>query len=121
MKLKKLMLPLAIIITCSPGIVLAQQIMMEAGDVKIVREENGSIEVNTGSTQVRTPQRSIEPEIEDNYNYSINNDVINSSNSRQIIPNAGCGTRRVQSTYQSNNSGSTQTVTQTNISTNICQ
>ena len=118
MKLKKLMFPIAIVIICSPGIVLAQQIMMEAGDVTIVKEENGSIEVDTGNTQMRVPQQSIEHEIEDDY--SINNGVINSSNSRQIIHNSSC-TRSVQSTHQSNNSGSKQTVSQTNISTNTCQ
>lgn len=119
MKLKKLMFPMAIVTICSPEIVLAQQIMMEAGDVTIVKEENGSIEVDTGNTQMRVPQQSIEHEIEDDY--STNNGVINSSNSRQIIHNSSCRTRSVQSTHQSNNSGSKQTVTQTNISTNICQ
>ena len=119
MKLKKLMFPIAIVITCSSGIVLAEQIMMEAGDVTIVKEKNGSIEVDTGNTQMRVPQQSIEPEIEDDY--SINSSVINSSNSRQVIHNSSCRTRSVQSTHQSNNSGSKQTVTQTNISTNICQ
>lgn len=119
MKLNKLMFPIALAIVCSPGIALSQQIMMEAGDVTIVKEENGSIEVDTGNTQMRVPQRSIEHEIEDDY--SINNGVINSSNSRQIIHNSSCRTRNVQSTHQSNNSGSRQTVTQTNISTNTCQ
>ena len=119
MKLKKLMFPIAIVAICSPGIVLAQQTMMEAGDVTIVKDQNGSIEVNTGSTQIRTPQRSRKHEIEGNY--SIYDGVINSSNSRQVIHNSSCGTRSVQSTYQSNNSGLQQTVTQSDISTNICQ
>ena len=120
MKLKKLMFPIAIVIICLPGIALAQQIMMEAGAVTIVKDENGSIKVNTGNTQMQVPQRSIEPETEDNY--STNNSVINSSNSRQVIHHTSCGTRSVQSTHQSNNNGSQQTVTQTNISTtNTCQ
>ncbi|WP_036478398.1 hypothetical protein [Myxosarcina sp. GI1] len=119
MKLKKLVFPIAIAITCSSGIVLAEQIIMEAGEVTIVKEENGSIEVDTGNTQMRVPQRSIEHEIEDDY--SINNSAINSSTSRQINHDFSCRTRTVQSTHQSNNSGSKQTVTQTNISTNICQ
>ena len=119
MKLQKLMFPIAIAVICSPGIVLAQQIMMEAGDVSIVKDDNGSIEVDTGNTQTRVPGQSIEHEIEDDY--SVNNGVINSSNSRQIIHNSSCGTRSVQSTHQSNNNGSKKTVTQTSISTNTCQ
>lgn len=118
MKFKKLIFSIAIATVCSPGIVLAQQIMMEAGDVTIVKEENGSIEVDTGNTQLRVPQQSTEHEIDDDY--SINNGVINSSNSRQIIHNSGCRTRNVQSTYQSNNRGSNRTVTQTHTSTNTC-
>ena len=119
MKFKKLMFSIAIATVCSPGIVLAQQIMMEAGDVKIVKEENGSIEVDTGNTQLRVPQQSNEYAIEDDY--FIDNGVINSSNSRQTIHNYSCRTRNVQSTYQSNNNGSRRTVTQTNTSTNTCQ
>lgn len=117
MKLNKLMFPIAISIICSPGIALAQ-VRMQAGDVTIVREENGSIEVDTGNTQTSVPQQSIEREIENDY--SINDAEINSSNSRQIILNSGCGTRSVQSTQQSNTNGSKQTVSQTNISTNVC-
>lgn len=119
MKFKQLMLPTAILIIGLPGIVLAQQIMMEVGDVTIVKEENGSIEVNTGNTHIQTPQPETEYQINDNY--SANNGVINSSNSRQIIHSSGCGSRNVQSTYQSNHNGSTKTVTQTNITTNTCQ
>jgi len=118
MKFKKLIFSIAIATVCSPEIVLSQ-VMIEAGDVTIVKEENGSIEVETGNTQLRVPQQSIEHEIEDDY--SIYNGVINSSNSRQTIRNSSCRTRNIQSTYQSNNSGSNQTVTQTNTSTNICQ
>ena len=118
MKLNKLMFPIALAIVCSPGIALAQQVIMEAGEVTIVKEENGNIEVDTGNTQIRVPQQSIEREIEDDY--STDHGVINSSSSRQIIHNSGCRTRNVQSTHQSNNSGSQRTVTQTNISTNTC-
>lgn len=114
MKLKKLMLPIAILVICSPGIALAQQIMMEAGDVKIVKEENGRIEVDTGNTQMRVPQQSVEDD------YFTNSSVTNSSNSRQVNHNSGCETRIFQSTHQSNNNGSKKTVTQTNTSTNIC-
>lgn len=117
MKSKKLMFPIAILIICLPGIAQAQQIV-QAGDITIIREKNGSIEVNTGNTRMSVPQQSIESEIENNY--SINDAEINSSNSRQIIPNSSCGMRSVQSTQQSNTNGSKQTVTQTNISTNIC-
>jgi len=112
MKFKKIIFPIAIAIICLPEIVQAQQVLMKAGDVTIVKEENGSIEVDTGNTQLRVPQQSTE--------YEIDNSAIDSSNSRQIIHNSGCGTRNVQSTYQNNSNGSRQTVTQTNISTNIC-
>lgn len=120
MKSKKLMFLVAILIICLPGIAQAKQIIMQAGNVTIIREENGSIEVDTGNTKMSVPQQSIESEIEDDY--SIFDAERDSSNSRQIIPNSGCGTRSVQSTHQSNHNGSKQTVTQTDISTNnICQ
>ena len=115
MKLKKLMFPTALAIICLPGIVQAQQMIVQAGNMTIIRDENGSIEVDTGNTRMRSPQQLIDND------YSINDAEINSSNPRQINLNSNCGTRSVQSTQQSNHNGSKQTVTQTNISTNICQ
>ena len=119
MKSTKLTFLIAILIFCSPTIAQAKPILVEAGKVTIIRGANGSIEVDTGNTRMSVPQQPIERQIDNDY--SINDARFNSSNSRQIIQNPRCGMRTVQSTRQSNINGSRRTVTQTNISTNICQ
>lgn len=119
MKSKKLTFLIAILIFCWPTIAQAKPIIVQAGNVTIIRGANGSIQVDTGNTRMSVPQQPIEREINDDY--SVNDAEFNSSNSRQIIQNPRCGMRSVQSTQQSNINGSRRTVTQTNISTNICQ
>lgn len=119
MKSKKLVFLIAIVILCQPIIARSQSMIVQAGNVTIIRRANGSIQVDTGNTRMSLPQETIESEIEDDY--SINDAEFDRSNSRQIIQNRRCGMRSVQSTQQSNINGSRRTVAQTNISTNICQ
>ena len=119
MKLTQLVQIIAILIFCLPTIAYAEPTKVQAGRVTIIRGANGSIQVDTGNTRISAPQQSIEPEIDDDY--SVNNTDLNLQNSTQTIQNSRCGTRSVQSTQQSNIRGSGRTVTQTNISTNICQ
>ncbi len=97
----------------------AKRIIVRAGNLIITREANRSIEVDTGNTQISIPQQPIFREGDNNY--SVNDPEFNSSNSTQIIQNYHCEMRTVQSTQQSNINGARRTVTQTNISTNICQ
>jgi hypothetical protein len=119
MKVKKLTFMIALLILCFPTIAHAKPIKVQAGNVTIIRGENGSIQVDTGNTRMRVPRQLIEPEID---NESLDNeDEFNSANSRQIIPNYRCGTSSVQSSQQTNINGSRRTVMQTNISTNICR
>jgi hypothetical protein len=119
MKPKKLIFIIALFILCLPTIAQAKPIKVQAGNVTIIRGENGSIQVDTGNTRMRVPRQQIEPEID---NDSLDNEnELNSSNSQQTIQNHRCGTSNVQSSQQTNINGSRRTVTQTNISTNICR
>ncbi len=97
----------------------AKRIIVRSGNVTITREADRSIEVDTGTTQISVPQQPIKREIDNDY--SVNDTEFNSLNSTQIIQNYHCEMRSVQSTQHSNINGSRRTVTQTNISTNICQ
>lgn len=119
MKSKKLVFLIAIVIFCRPIIAQAQSMIVQAGNVTIIRRANGSIQVDTGNTRMSLPQETIESEIEDDY--SVNDAEFDRSNSRQIIQNRRCKMRSVRATQHSNINGSRRTVTQTNISTNICQ
>ncbi|MEA5510899.1 hypothetical protein VB715_14085 [Crocosphaera sp. UHCC 0190] len=118
MKLTKLTFTIAILVVCLPIIVQAKPVNVQTGNVRIIREPNGSIQVDTGNTQISVPPRSIEREIND---YPSDDVEVNSSTSTQTIHNTRCGTRSVQSHQISRVHGSGQTTRQTNISTNICQ
>ena len=119
MKYKKLMFLIAILIFCRPTIARTRPNIVQAGHVTIIRGANGSIQVDTGNTRMSVPQQPIEREIDDDS--FVNDAEFNPSHSRLRIYNHRCGMRSVQSTQQSNFNGSRRTVTQTNISTNICQ
>ena len=119
MKYKKLMFLIAILIFCRPTIARTRPNIVQAGNVTIIRGANGSIQIDTGNTRMSVPKQPIEREIGNDY--SVNDAEFNTSNSRPIIHNHRCGMRSFQSTQQRNFNGSRQTVTQTNISTNICQ
>lgn len=110
---------IAILVVCLPTIAYSKPIQVEAGNVRIIQEPNGRIQVNTGNTQISVPRQSIQKEI-DVY-YPLDEEEFNSSTSQQTTHTTYCGTRSVQSHQQSRVRGSRQTIRQTNISTNICQ
>jgi hypothetical protein len=118
MTLTKLTFTIAILLVCLPMIVDAKPINVQAGNVRIIRESNGNIQVDTGNRQISVPRQSIERDIDD---YPSDDGNINSSTSRQTIHNTRCGTRSVQSNQTSRVRGSNRTTRQTNTSTNICQ
>ncbi|ACK68368.1 hypothetical protein PCC8801_4447 (plasmid) [Rippkaea orientalis PCC 8801] len=119
MQAQKLMLIISFLILCLPILAHAKPIKVQAGNVTIMRGENRHIEVDTGRIRISVPRQPIETESDDDY--FDNEDEFNSSNSRQTLQNSSCGTRSVQSSQQTNINGSRRTVTQTNISNNICR
>ncbi|EAZ91659.1 hypothetical protein [Crocosphaera chwakensis] len=104
---------ITLLIFCFPTIAQTKPIKVQAGNVRIIRGEDRQIQVDTGNIRMSVPSQPREPRIEDDYFIP--------SNSQQTLQNSHCGTRSVQSSHQTNINGSRRTVTQTNISNNICQ
>ncbi|ACB51951.1 hypothetical protein cce_2603 [Crocosphaera subtropica ATCC 51142] len=109
------------IILCFLGwltIANAKPSKVRSGNITITREDNGTIEIDTGKVRISSPRHPRESRIENN---SLDNyDDFNSSMSEQNFQNSHCGTRSVQSSQQTNINGSRRTVTHTQISNHIC-
>ena len=117
MKFTKPMFTIASLLIFLPITVHAKPIDIQSGNVRIIREPNGSIQINTGNTQLSVPRQPIGRDI---HNYPINDRNINRSISRPTIRNSRCGNRTVR-THQTNRVwGSNRTNRQTSVSTNIC-
>lgn len=105
MKLKTVALLLLMSIFWIPAIAQAKDLEIQAGDVKLSKDEDGDIYVNTGNTRLRVPA-----------NRAYTN--INSSQYYRRIN--GCSSRNVtrQEVTQVRRGGNT--VIQTNVSTHQC-
>ncbi|ACB51421.1 hypothetical protein cce_2071 [Crocosphaera subtropica ATCC 51142] len=117
MKLMKLVFSMATLLIFLPINVQGEPTDVQAGNVRILREPNGNIEINTGETQLSVPGNSRTRNSDD---YSLEDREMNSSTSRQTIRNTRCDNSRVSSHQTSRVRGSNRTVRQTSVLTNTC-